>query len=90
MSYLANAAARCRPFKGAGILFAHREAGQGCDVLLFRRCISSDLGKWSVVGGRQNAGESFAQTALREAVEEALYPDRQPEAFADRDVFPPQ
>ena len=75
---------RYRPFKGAGILFAHREAGQDCDVLLFRRCISPDLGKWSVVGGRQNAGESFEQTAIREAVEEALYPSYQPEAFADQ------
>lgn len=73
-----------RPFKGAGILFAHRDAGQGSHVLLFRRCISPDRGKWSVVGGRQDAGESFEQTALREAVEESLYPDRQPEAFAEQ------
>lgn len=72
---------RCRPFKGAGILFAHRAAGQSWDVLLFRRSIAPDLGMWSVVGGRQDAGESFEQTAIREAVEEALYPARQPEAF---------
>lgn len=73
-----------RPFSGAGILFAHRDAGRDCHVLLFRRSISPDRGKWSVVGGRQDAGESFEQTALREAVEEALYPNRQPEAFAEQ------
>jgi len=72
-----------RRFFGAGILFAHRAADHGWDVLLFRRSISPDRGDWSVVGGRQESGESFEQTAIREAVEEALHPKRQPEAFAD-------
>lgn len=59
-------------FSGAGVLFACRALDRSWDVLLFRRAIAPDLGKWSVVGGRQDPGESLAQTALREAAEEAF------------------
>jgi 8-oxo-dGTP pyrophosphatase MutT (NUDIX family) len=75
---------RYRSFEGAGILFAHRKPDGEWHVLLFRRSIAPDRGKWSVVGGRRNAGESFELTAVREAVEEALYPERRPEALVHR------
>ncbi len=62
---------------------AHRHDDGSWRVLLFRRAIKPDLGKWSVVGGRQEPGESPAQAALREAVEEA-FSGRDPEMFVEK------
>jgi len=73
-----------RRFKGAGILFAHRAPVREWQVLLFRRTIPPDVGRWSIVGGRQHGGESWERTALREAVEEAFYPEHRPEVLAER------
>jgi 8-oxo-dGTP pyrophosphatase MutT (NUDIX family) len=72
-----------RGFKGAGVLMAHRHDDGSWQVLLFRRAIQPDLGRWSVLGGRQEPGESPAQTALREAVEEA-FSDHRPEMFEEK------
>src|SRR5437879_1906922 len=59
------------PYRGAGVLFGHRGA-EGWEVLLFRRAIEPDRGAWSVVGGERDPGETYRQTAAREAKEEAL------------------
>jgi len=59
-------------FTGAGVLMVHRHDKESWYVLLFRRAIQPDIGKWSVVGGRQDPGESPAQAAVREAVEEVF------------------
>jgi len=65
------------------VLKAHRDDDGAWRVLLFRRAIKPALGKWSVVGGRREHGESPAQTALREAVEEA-FGGRRPEIFVEK------
>ena len=62
---------------------AHRRHDGSWRVLLFRRAIEPDRGRWSVVGGRQERGETPAQAALREAVEEA-FSGRDPEVFAKK------
>jgi hypothetical protein len=67
-----------RQFIGAGILAGHRKAAGAWRVLLFRRAIPPDRGAWSVVGGRQDPGESLGQTAIREAAKEAFSASRQP------------
>lgn len=72
-SALMRATWRWRPFVGAGILIGRREPSLGWQVLLFRRSIEPDRGAWSVVGGRQEPGETMEQTALREADEEAFH-----------------
>lgn len=73
-----------RPFIGAGILAGHRTAGGDWRLLLFRRAIPPDRGAWSVVGGRQDPGETFGQTAIREAAEEAFDAFHRPDEFARR------
>jgi len=65
------------------VLMAHRRENASWQVLLFRRAIEPDRGRWSVVGGRQEHGETSGQTALREAAEEA-FGSRRPEVFAER------
>jgi len=70
-------------FKGAGVLMSYRHDDGSWHVLLFRRAIQPDLGRWSVVGGRREPGESPAQAALREAVEEAFGGHR-PEMFLEK------
>src|ERR1700761_54752 len=54
-----------RPTPGAGVVCL-----RGREVLLIKRGKPPRLGEWSIPGGRQEMGETIAQTALREVAEE--------------------
>ncbi len=78
--------ARKLPYFGASIVFAHA-GSEGWEVLLFRRNCNPANGKWSFPGGQQAPGESYQQTAAREAREEALGGKELMDAL--RDYLPP-
>jgi len=54
-----------KPTVGVGIVIV-----RGCDVLLIKRGRPPGMGKWNIPGGRQEAGETVRETAVREALEE--------------------
>lgn len=54
-----------RPFCGIGVV-----VWRGDDVLLVRRGRAPRKGDWSIPGGLQELGETVAETALREVLEE--------------------
>ena len=54
-----------RPTPGAGVVCL-----RGGQVLLVKRGKPPRMGEWSIPGGRMEMGETIAETALRELVEE--------------------
>jgi hypothetical protein len=60
-------------YYGAGILFAFpKKKESDWEVCLFKRAVRPYKGYWSVLGGRSNPGETFRETAKREACEEGF------------------
>ncbi len=55
-----------RPLIGVGAIVLH-----GDDVLLVQRGKAPKIHEWSIPGGRQRLGETVAETARREVLEEA-------------------
>lgn len=53
-------------------MIAFKEKEGDCEVCLFKRAIRPYKGYWSVLGGRSNPGETFRETAKREASEEGF------------------
>lgn len=54
-----------RPLVGVGVVIR-----RGRDVLLVRRAKPPAQNKWSIPGGAQRLGETVAETAIREVLEE--------------------
>lgn len=61
-------------YAGAGILYYHKTADGRTELLLGKRNIKPDLGKWSIPGGKRHEGETPLQNAIREATEEGFAP----------------
>lgn len=55
-----------RPFVGVGAVVL-----KGAEVLLVRRARPPRAGRWSIPGGAQELGETWAEAARREVLEEA-------------------
>jgi len=55
-----------RPFVGVGAVVL-----KGTEVLLVRRARPPRAGRWSIPGGAQELGETWAEAARREVLEEA-------------------